>query len=117
MVRPLRSFVVIAILQEWFLWALVFYCPTAVYRPSFVLCVRLLYGNRVVRPLYSLLLTAVYRSGVFGYFNLYALTAASLTCVQETLLLTVIYWYDVSRFILLSKNVEVLTSYLIYEMV
>ena len=46
-------------LQECFLRTLVFYCPTPVYRPSFVLCARLLHGNRVVQPLCSLLLTAI----------------------------------------------------------
>ena len=35
---------------------------------------RLLHVIRVVRPLGSLFLTAIYRSVVFGHFNLYALT-------------------------------------------
>ena len=40
-----------------------------------------LHGIYVVRPLGSLFLTTIYRSGVFGNFNLYALTAVYRRCV------------------------------------
>ena len=85
-------------LQEWFLQTLVLYFPTAVYRPSFFLCARLLYRNRVVWPLCSLFLTAIYRSGVFRHFNLYTLAAVSLPWVQGTLLLTAIYQCGIFSF-------------------
>ena len=68
-------------LQEWFLWTLFFYCPSAVFRHTFVLCARLLYRNHVVRPLCSPFLTEIYMSGVFGNFNLDALTAVYMRCV------------------------------------
>ena len=89
-------------LQEWLLRTLVFYCPKAVYRPSFVLCAGLLYGNRVVWMLCSLFLTAIYRSGVFGHFNLYAITVVYRRCVfalhTRDTLLTVIYRCGVFSF-------------------
>ena len=40
-----------------------------------------LHGICVIRSLWSLFLTAIYRSGVFGHFNLYALTAVYRCCV------------------------------------
>ena len=85
-------------LQEWFLQTRVFYCPTAIYSPSFVLCARLLYRNHVVWPLCSLFLTTIYMSGVFSHCNLYALTDVSLPCIQGTLLLTAIYRCGVFSF-------------------
>ena len=56
-------------LQNWCLWTLYLYCRTAVYRPSFVLCAQLLHGNRVVRPLWSLFVTTIYRSEFFGHLS------------------------------------------------
>ena len=41
----------------------------------------LLYGIRVFRPLGPLFVTKIYRSGVFGHFNLYTLTAVYRSCV------------------------------------
>ena len=41
----------------------------------------LLHRIRVVQPLRSLFLTVIHRSGVFGHFNLYALTTVYIRCV------------------------------------
>ena len=40
-----------------------------------------LHGICVIQPLRSPFITAIYRSGVFGHFNLYALTAVYRGCV------------------------------------
>ena len=74
----------------------------------------------MVQPLGSLFLTAIYRSGVFGHFNLYVLTTVYRIGVfalrTRENFLTAIYQRGVFLFVLLSTNLEVLTSCLIYEL-
>ena len=54
--EPCNSTVMVTLrnrdLQEWCILTLYFYCPTAFYRPYFVLCPPLLHGNHVVLPLW-----------------------------------------------------------------
>ena len=63
----------------------------------------------------------IYRSGVFGHFNLYALTAVYRCCVFALRTRDTFTNHDLPVrcfcFILLSMTVEVLMSCLIYEMV
>ena len=41
----------------------------------------LFHRNRLVRPVWSLFVTTIYRSGVFGHCNIYALTVVNRCCV------------------------------------